>query len=74
MNLARLPAALSLAAAALLGCDPPDDGEEISEKTRASWVLAFKLDGREVRLPLESFDVFLVEDEPPADDPDLLGV
>jgi len=50
-------------AAGLAGCgEAPSDGE-IPEKTRASWMLTFKVDGADVKVPLEVMHVYLVDDE-----------
>ncbi len=47
----------------LAGCSEGDPEEGPSEAARASWALTVKVDGADVKLPLEGMDVFLVEDE-----------
>jgi hypothetical protein len=57
----RLLAALAILIPA--GCSDGDPGEGPSESAKASWALTLKMDGADVRLPLERFYVYLVEDE-----------
>jgi hypothetical protein len=57
-----------------VGCDLENSSDEgPSEATRASWVMTLKVDGAEVKLPLESLDVFLVEDNQYPEIYELLG-
>ncbi len=55
--------ALLTGLAGLAACGEGDSEEGLSEKTRASWVLSLKVDGADVKLPLEGLEVYLVEDE-----------
>lgn len=50
-------------AAGLAACGEGDSEDGFSEKTRASWVLSLKVDGTDIKLPLEVLEVYLVEDE-----------
>jgi hypothetical protein len=49
--------------AALAGCTDSNPSEGPSAATKASWALALRVDGAEVKAPLEILNVFLVEDE-----------
>jgi hypothetical protein len=52
-----------------LGCT----GNDASDVTIPEWNLALNIDGGEVRLPLEVFNVYLVDDETYPEDFELLG-
>lgn len=55
-----------------LGCSDGGSGGGPSAETKASWALVLKIDGAELRLPLERMLVFLVEDED--EDPELYEI
>jgi hypothetical protein len=49
--------------AVLAGCTDGDPEEGPSAATKASWALTLRVDGAEIKAPLEILNVFLVEDE-----------
>ena len=62
-----------LALLGTLGCSDAGGEDGPSADAKASWALVLKIDGADVRLPLEHLFVFLVEDETDSEIFEILG-